>query len=336
MEPNSSNSRYSSERTDDQRIIHFRVRTYSNEQRLDSWLAQQIAGMSRNRIQSLIGDGLVTVGGKPVKASYLVRWDDEVVVKIPSTKPSPLVAQDIPLDIRFEDEHLVVVNKPAGMVVHPACGHPDGTLVNALLHHCEDLKGIGGEERPGLVHRLDMDTSGLLVVAKDEKTLSGLSKQFREKTTERIYKAIVWGHPRPKQSRIEAPLGRSKRDRKAFGVVDGGKEAATRYKTLETFDLLSLMELQLETGRTHQIRIHMKYAEHPVFGDPLYGGRNRRLGPLTTQQRAFVARLFDLIPRQALHAEMLGFDHPITGEHHRFESDFPEDMKKVLEMLRKQ
>ncbi|MBU1881512.1 RluA family pseudouridine synthase, partial [bacterium] len=164
MEPKSSNSIYSTEQTDDLRILNFLVRTHLPDQRLDLWLVQQIAGISRNRVQGLISESRVTVGGKVVKQSYLVKWNDEIIVRIPRPRPSPLIAQDIPLDIRFEDDHLVVVNKPAGMVVHPACGHPDGTLVNALLHHCKDLAGIGGEMRPGLVHRLDMDTSGLLVV----------------------------------------------------------------------------------------------------------------------------------------------------------------------------
>ncbi len=316
------------------RELCFRIRTYVPRQRLDSWLAQQIGGLSRSRIQALIADGLVTVEGKTVKPSYQVKWDDRVIVRIPGPKPSPLVPEDIPLDIRYEDEHLIVVNKPAGMVVHPACGHRSGTLVNALLHHCRDLAGIGGELRPGLVHRLDKDTSGLLVIAKDERTLSGLAKQFREKTTERIYRALVWGHPDPPTGRIEAPLGRTKRDRKRFGVVEGGKEAATRYRTVESFELFTLLELQLETGRTHQIRIHLKYAGHPVFGDPLYGGRNRRLGPLTTRQRAFVSELFKLIPRQALHAATLGFLHPVTREYLRFESEPPEDISRVLSLLR--
>jgi 23S rRNA pseudouridine1911/1915/1917 synthase len=317
----------------DYRELHFRIRTYTPHQRLDSWLAQQIGGLSRSRIQSLIAQGLVTVEGKTVKPSYQVKWDNQVVVRIPGPKPSPLIPEDIPLDIRFEDEHLIVVNKPAGMVVHPACGHRSGTLVNALLHHCRDLAGIGGELRPGLVHRLDKDTSGLLVIAKDERTLNGLAKQFREKTTERIYRALVWGHPDPPQGRIEAPLGRTKRDRKLFGVVEGGKEAATRYRTLESFTLLSLLEIQLETGRTHQIRIHLKYAGHPVFGDPLYGGRNRRLGPLSTPQRAFISKLFRLITRQALHAAVLGFLHPVTRKRLRFESEFPLDIKRVLDLL---
>lgn len=323
-----------SEENGEVREIRLRIRTHIPDQRLDSYLAKQIGGISRSRLQALISDGRVTVDERTVKPSYQVKWDEEVVIRIPGPKPSPLTPENISLDIRFEDDHLIVVNKPAGMVVHPACGHRSGTLVNALLYHCEDLAGIGGELRPGLVHRLDKDTSGLLVAAKDDQTLTGLAKQFKKKTTERTYRAIVWGHPNPPQGRIEAPLGRTKRDRKLFGVVPGGKEAATRYQTLESYELLSLLELQLETGRTHQIRIHLKYAGHPVFGDPLYGGRNRRLGPLTTRQRAFIARLFRLLPRQALHAGMLGFRHPISGETLRFESEFPDDIQAVLNHLR--
>jgi len=318
----------------DYREIHLQITTHEVGLRLDRYLARQVAHLSRSRIQGLMDSGLITLNGAPVKPSHLVKHGEEVLIRLPGPEPSPLEPEDIPLDIRFEDEHLVVVNKPAGMVVHPAHGHRSGTLVNALLYHCRDLQGIGGVERPGLVHRIDKDTSGLLVVAKSERALAGLAKQFKEKSSERIYRAIVWGHLRPPEGRIAASLGRSPRDRKQFAVVAGGKEAATRYKTLETFELFSLLELQLETGRTHQIRIHMQHARHPVFGDPQYGGRNRRLGALTSFQRAFVANLFDLLPRQALHAAVLGFTHPVNREMLRFESDFPEDIGTVLTLLR--
>jgi 23S rRNA pseudouridine1911/1915/1917 synthase len=184
------------------------------------------------------------------------------------------------------------------------------------------------------VHRLDKDTSGLLVVAKTDRALAGLAKQFKEKTAQRRYRAIVWGHLQPPLGRIEATLGRSPRDRKQFAVVSGGKEAATRYRTLEVFELFSLVELQLETGRTHQIRIHMQHAQHPVLGDPQYGGRNRRLGALTTSQRAFAAGLLEILPRQALHAAVLGFVHPASQKAMQFESEFPEDILAVLQRLR--
>jgi 23S rRNA pseudouridine1911/1915/1917 synthase len=301
---------------------------------LDRYLARQVAHLSRSRIQALMEAGLITLDGKPVKASHHAKHGEEVLILIPGPEPSPLEPEDIPLDIRFEDEHLIVVDKPAGMVVHPAHGHPSGTLVNALLHHCRDLPGIGGVERPGLVHRIDKDTSGLLVVAKSERALAGLAKQFKEKSAERKYQAIVWGHLTPPEGRIAASLGRSPRDRKHFAVIAGGKEAATRYRTLERFELFSLLELQLETGRTHQIRIHMQHAGHPVFGDPQYGGRNRRLGALTTSQREIIAGLFEILPRQALHAAVLGFAHPVSGKMLRFESEFPEDILNVLGRLR--
>ncbi len=318
---------------DEFREIRLTIKTHL-EDRLDVYLARQVGGLSRSRIRALMDGGLVTLDGKQVKPSYIVNWGEEVIIRQPGPEPSPLTAEDLPLDIRYEDEYLIVVNKAAGMVVHPAHGHPSGTLVNALLHHCEDLPGIGGELRPGLVHRIDKDTSGLLVVAKTEKALAGLAKQFKKKTTERIYKAIAWGHPQPSEGRIDAPLGRDKRDRKIFDVVQGGKQAATRYKALERFKLFTLIELQLETGRTHQIRIHMRHNGHPLLGDPQYGGRNRKLGPLTNSQRHFVAELFEILPRQALHAALLGFIHPVTGETIRCESDFPEDMAMVLEKLR--
>jgi 23S rRNA pseudouridine1911/1915/1917 synthase len=316
------------------REIRLTIKTNLPDQRLDTYLAKQIGNLSRSRIKSLMDIGLITLNGKQVKPSYLVRWGEEVVVYVPGPAPSPLTPEDIPLDVRYEDQHLIVINKPAGMVVHPAKGHPSGTLVNALLHHCRDLAGIGGELRPGLVHRIDKETSGLLVIAKDDKTLAGLAKQFKKKKTERTYRAIAWGYFDPPEGRIEAPLGRTQKDRKLFGVVPGGKEASTRYKTLEWFELFSLLELQLETGRTHQIRIHLKHAGHPVFGDPQYGGRNRRLGPLTTRQRAFVAELFKTLPRQALHAAVLGFLHPITGHSMYFKSEFPEDIQLVLDRIR--
>ncbi|MCX6639641.1 MAG: RluA family pseudouridine synthase [bacterium] len=316
------------------REIHLRVTTQQTDQRLDKYLAHQVGSLSRSRIQALMEEGLIILDGKPVKPSHLVRHGEEVVIRLPGPKPSPLLPEPIPLNITFEDEHLIVVDKPAGMVVHPAYGHPAGTLVNALLYHCRDLPGIGGELRPGLVHRIDKDTSGLLVVAKSEKALEGLSRQFKKKTTERVYRAIVWGHPQPPEGRIEASLGRSKSNRKLFAVVEGGKEAATRYKVLERFDFLSLLELRLETGRTHQIRIHLHHFGHPVFGDPQYGGRNRRLGVLNSRQRQLAAELFELLPRQALHAGVIGFIHPATGEFLRFSSDFPEDIRQVLERVR--
>lgn len=355
------------------REIKLRIASQEAGLRLDRYLARQMAGISRTRIQALMDAGLITIAGQAVKPSRPVKNNEEVVIRIPGPEPSPLTPEEIPLDVRYEDAYLIVIDKPAGLVVHPAHGHPSGTLVNAILWHLSSagsppfleesplsplkkggitsagivvpplIKGgqggfVEGETadviRPGLVHRLDKDTSGLLVVAKDERTLSGLAKQFKEKTAERKYRALVWGHLKPAEGRIEAPLGRSPRDRKLFGVVEGGKEAATRYRTLERFELFSLLELQLETGRTHQIRIHMHHAGHPVFGDPQYGGRNRRLGALTTAQRAFVAKLLEILPRQALHAGVLGFKHPATGEFLRFESDYPEDFRQVLEMVR--
>ncbi|TKJ40472.1 RNA pseudouridine synthase [candidate division LCP-89 bacterium B3_LCP] len=318
----------------DFREIQLTIKTHQTDQRLDSYLAKQIGNLSRSRIRKLIDGDLITINDERAKPSHLVKWGEEVIVRIPGPKPSPLTAEAIPLDICYEDSHLIVVNKPAGMVVHPAYGHPSGTLVNALLYHCQDLAGIGGEMRPGLVHRIDKDTSGLLVVAKTEQTLSGLSKQFKKKTSERLYKAIVWGHLQPPEGRVDAPLGRSPRDRKIFSVVQSGKTAATKYWTLERFELFSLLQLQLETGRTHQIRIHMLHAGHPVLGDPQYGGRNRRLGPLTSAQRRFVAEIFEILPRQALHAAVLSFIHPATGETLRFESEFPEDIQQVLQLIR--
>jgi 23S rRNA pseudouridine1911/1915/1917 synthase len=324
--------------TSDYHEIRLKIASHEAGLRLDRYLARQMAGISRTRIQALMEAGLITINGQPVKPSRPVKNAEEVVIRIPGPEPSPLTPEDIPLNILYEDDRLIVIDKPAGLVVHPAHGHPSGTLVNALLWHLErsplpPLIREGSTVRPGLVHRIDKDTSGLLVVAKDEQALAKLAEQFKEKTAERKYRALVWGHLKPLEGRIEAPLGRSKRDRKLFGVIEGGKEAATRYRTLERFELFSLLELQLETGRTHQIRIHLQHAGHPVFGDPQYGGRQRRLGPLTTAQRAFVAKLLEILPRQALHAGVLGFVHPGTGEFIRFESEFPEDISNVMRLL---
>jgi 23S rRNA pseudouridine1911/1915/1917 synthase len=319
---------------DDFHEITLRITTQQTDQRLDKYLAHQIGNLSRSRIKALLDEGLITLDDKPVKASHLVKHGEIVLIRLPGPKPSPLLPEDIPLEVHYEDDHLIVINKPAGMVVHPAYGHSSGTLVNGLLHHCRNLPGIGGELRPGLVHRLDKDTSGLLVVAKSERALEGLAKQFKKKTTERLYRCLAWGSPQPPEGRIDEPLGRSKSNRKLFDVIEGGKEAATRYRTLDRFDFLSLLEMQLETGRTHQIRIHLHHIGHPVFGDPQYGGRNRRLGALSSGQRKMAAELFEMLPRQALHAATLGFIHPKSGEKLSFSCDFPEDIQKVLEKVR--
>jgi len=305
------------------------------KERLDLFLRRAIGHFSRTFFQRLINEEKILVNGKLQKASYLIAPGDRILIAVPPPKKYDVISENIPLNIVYEDEHLLVVNKPAGMVVHPAVGHYTGTLVNALLYHCHDLSGIGGELRPGIVHRLDMDTSGLLVAAKDDRTHRELSNQFRDRSIEREYWALVWGVPSPRSGRIETQIGRSATNRKKMAVVEeGGKLTITTYETQERLYLLSLVKLKLGTGRTHQIRVHMAHIGHPVFGDAVYGGRNRRLGALTAGERKIAARFLELLPRQALHARTLGFEHPYTKQWLRFESDLPEDMEKLLETAR--
>jgi 23S rRNA pseudouridine1911/1915/1917 synthase len=255
-------------------------------------------------------------------------------VALPKAPPPEVLPENIPLPILYEDEHLLVVDKPAGMVVHPAYGHYTGTLVNALLYHCNVLSALQDATRPGIVHRIDKETSGLLVVAKNDAAHARLARQFARRTIEREYQALVWGLFREATGVIEAQLGRSKADRKKMAVVAGGKIAITEYTVLERFRYLSLLSLKLRTGRTHQIRVHLAHIHHPVFGDPAYSGRQIAWGPGTPRQKAEVQQLLKILPRQALHARTLGFVHPVSGHHVSFESPIPPDMLRVLEILR--
>lgn len=322
------------EMVDEERILRIVVPEAHAGERLDRFLASQLSDLSRTRIQKLIEESHVLIDGHAVKASHAVATGEEIVVRIPKPRKWELLPEPIPLDIVYEDDHLVVVNKPAGMVVHPAFANYSGTLVNALLYHCRKLSGIGGVERPGIVHRLDKDTSGLIVVAKDDLTHRALAQQFAEKTSEREYWAVVWGHPREKAGRVETRIGRSPKDRTRMTIHGAGKIAITNYEVLEEFHLLSLVRCWLETGRTHQIRVHLAHLGHPVFGDPTYGGRGRRVSGLSKRERDFAVELLRMMPRQALHARALGFVHPITQETLRFQSDLPEDMSRLLQKLR--
>lgn len=314
-------------------------------ERLDKFLAGRLAdrdGLSRSRLRALIEQGRLVreTGGTIGEPSYRVKPGERFALTVPAPAPAKPEAQDIPLDIAYEDGDLIVVDKPAGLVVHPAPGNPDRTLVNALIAHCGGtLSGIGGEKRPGIVHRLDKDTSGLMVVAKTDRAHKGLAAQFaahgRDGRLERAYQALVWGVPRPRTGRIDAPIGRSTRNRRKMAVVArGGRDAVTRYRVLKTFGhlepLVSLVECRLETGRTHQIRVHLTHLGHPVLGDPAYGGSQRtRKAKLPSGARAALERL----GRQALHAADLGFVHPATGEALRFTSPLPQDIKELLENL---
>jgi 23S rRNA pseudouridine1911/1915/1917 synthase len=306
----------------------------SPPERIDKFLASQLEHISRTRIQQLIDEDLIRVNGSSLKSNHIVAPGDQIEITIPEAQKTEIIAEEIALDIVYEDDYLLVVNKSAGMVVHPAFGHTGGTLVNALLYHCRDLSGINGELRPGIVHRLDKDTSGLLVVAKADETHRQLSEQFSNRTIDRTYLAILWGAFARKQGRIETSYGRSQTNRKKMSVLSEGKIAITTYKILEEFPLLSLAELKLETGRTHQIRVHMAHLGHPVFSDYVYGGRNRHLSILPNKEKLLASQYLECLPRHALHAQILGFVHPATGERLSFSSSIPDDISALLTLAR--
>ena len=298
-------------------IKTFIVEDKNDEIRLDKFLANELDDYSRTQVQNLIKDGNVLVNDNKEKANYILNLNDEILIRVPDPVDLDIKKEDIPLDIYYEDEDVIVVNKPSGMVVHPALGNYSGTLVNALMYHCDDLSGINGVNRTGIVHRIDKDTSGLLVCCKSDLAMKSLSHQFLEKTVDRKYIAICYGVINHNLGRIDAPLGRDPENRKRFTVVDDGKHAVTNFRVLERFKEYSLLELSLETGRTHQIRVHMKYIGHPVVGDPLYGPRNV-IGD----------------HGQYLHAQTLGFTHPRTGERLEFTSPLPDFFNEFLESLR--
>jgi 23S rRNA pseudouridine1911/1915/1917 synthase len=306
--------------------------------RIDKYLASHIENASRSKIQKAIEDGCVSVNSKIVKSNYLVHPDDIIDITLPHVEEKPdILPENIVLDILFEDNYLIVVNKPAGMVTHPAYKNHTGTLVNALLYHIQQnsssLSQLNGFERAGIVHRLDKNTSGLLVVAKEEDAHRKLAKLFSKHDIEREYWALVWGRFDRKKGIIERSLGRSSRDRKKVIVRSDGKLAVTEYEVIKEYDFLSLVKLNLRTGRTHQIRVHMHSLGHPVFGDPEYEGRKPHGVKLTNKIKEQSGTLLELIDRQALHAKVLGFIHPVTKEKLRFESELPEDMKRVIEKI---
>ena len=306
--------------------------------RIDSYLANHIEFTSRSKIQKLIKANLVTVNGKFIKSNYIIETNDEIIVTIPVTpRPENVEAENIPLDIVYEDEYLLVVNKPAGMVVHPSLGNYSGTLVHALLYHTQNnLSNINGDVRAGIIHRIDKDTSGLLVVAKNENVHSEIAKQFAAHTTEREYWALCWGKFKNSTGEIIGNIARNKKDRKLFAVSkDEGKHAHTFYEVIEEFDFLSLIKLNLKTGRTHQIRVHLDYINHNIFGDPVYGGRRINYGFEYPKIKARVNNLLKLIDRQALHAKTLGFIHPVTKKKMTFDSPLPNDFNNVLMELKK-
>jgi 23S rRNA pseudouridine1911/1915/1917 synthase len=307
--------------------------------RIDKFLMDRLPNVTRNKIQDGIRNGFVKVNEKEIKPNYKVRPKDMITVNLPEPpRDTDVVPEDIPLDIVFEDRDLLIVNKPAGMVVHPAYNNWTGTLVNALAWHFKNLPEMKGNEgRPGLVHRIDKDTSGLLVIAKTEKGMNGLAKQFFDHSIERTYYALVWGEPKEEEGTIDVPLGRSPKDRRitqAFPERDMGQHAVTHYKMLERLHYVTLVRCNLETGRTHQIRAHMKYLGHPLFNDATYGGDRVLKGTIFSKYKSFVENCFKMMPRQALHAKSLGFKHPVSGKWMQFDSELPEDFQAVLEKWR--
>ncbi|MDZ7773753.1 MAG: RluA family pseudouridine synthase [Balneolaceae bacterium] len=317
---------------------HFEVpEGYRAGERLDKYITGFVENASRTKVQEAIEEGHVLVNGKQEKSSYNLKAGDIIDISIPKSPPPEATPEKMELDIIYEDDHIILVNKPADMVVHPAYGNWTGTLVNGLLWHADELSEPDTDTiRPGIVHRLDKDTSGILVVAKNDESHRTLSEYFRTKEIERTYWAIVWGRPEQEKGTIEGNIGRNPRDRKKMAVVPAGKgkHAVTHYEVLEYFDHLTLVKVQLETGRTHQIRVHFAHMHMWVFGDRQYGGDSVRYGPNTGSRKAMFNNLLAGMERQCLHAKTLGFDHPRTGEYMEFHSKLPGDFQQVLGTLR--
>lgn len=331
------------ELTDQQELFeHYRFTADPGQSllRIDKFLSDRLENASRTRIQNAANAGNILVNSNTVKPSYKIKPGDIVQVVLPTPpREIELIPENIPLNIIYEDDDVLVVNKVPGMVVHPAYGNYTGTLVNALMWHFRDLPLFNtGESRPGLVHRLDKNTSGILVIAKNEYALNRLSKQFYDRTTDRRYNALVWGTPDPREGTITGNVGRNIKDRKIMQVFKDdteGKTAITHYKVLEDLGYISLIECKLETGRTHQIRVHFSHIKHPLFNDEEYGGDQILKGTTFSKYQQFIKNCFKILPRQALHAKSLSFNHPVTGKRLSFDSNLPDDMLQVIEKWRK-
>ncbi len=315
---------------------HFTIDKGQSPVRIDKFLTERIANSTRNKIQNAIDSGNILVNGNSIKSNYKIKPLDEI--KVLMDKPprnTDIVPENLQLEILYEDDHLLIVNKPAGMVVHPAHGNWTGTLVNGLVYYFNQLPELPGNTgRPGLVHRIDKDTSGLLVIAKSEQAMTNLAGQFFHHSIDRTYLALVWGEPVMDEGTIIAHVGRSPKDRKVMEAYpDGsqGKHAITHWKVLKRLRYVTMIQCNLETGRTHQIRAHLKYLGHPLFNDAMYGGDKIRKGTQFSKYKSFIQNCFSLLPRQALHAMSLGFAHPITKEWMYFEAPLPEDFTQVLE-----
>ncbi len=301
-------------------------------ERLDTFLSECLPDISRSQLKKLINSRQVTLNGDSSKASLKLKGGESIQVVLPAPEPINAIPEAIPLNIIYEDQHLIVVDKPAGMVVHPAVGHSRGTLVNALLHHCDDLAGIGGKLRPGIVHRIDKDTSGVMVATKNDKSHQHLAAQFKEHSIKRRYLALIHGCPDKNSGIIDQPIGRHPTQRKKMSSkAKNGKRAVTHWKVLKCYaaERLSLLELQLETGRTHQIRVHFSEMKLPLVGDPLYGSRAK----ITASKDPKLKKLIDQLPGQALHARSLGFIHPFSGKYLEFSSEMPETLRNIVAYL---
>ncbi|HNW67828.1 MAG TPA: RluA family pseudouridine synthase [Bacteroidales bacterium] len=330
-----------SEETKDELYEHYRFKVDAGTDllRIDKYLMNLIANTSRNRIQQAAEAGCILVNGKPVKSNYRVKPLDIIAILLPNPPHEiEIIGEDIPLDIPYEDDDLIIINKPAGLVVHPAFGNYTGTLVNALTFHFQDKKDKNGnEQRPLLVHRIDKNTSGIMIVAKSDMAQVTLASNFFKHNIDRKYRALVWGDFKEDEGTIEGNVGRNPNDRLVMTVFpdgDAGKHAVTHYKVIERFGYVTMIECQLETGRTHQIRVHMKYIGHPLFNDATYGGDRILKGTTYTKYKQFVENCFKLLPRQALHAKSLGFNHPTTGNYMLFDSELPADFTAVLDKWR--
>jgi 23S rRNA pseudouridine1911/1915/1917 synthase len=299
-------------------------------ERLDVFISRQMPGLTRSAVRRIIETGLVTIDGVPRKSSLKLKGGERIVMEIPPPVPAIPQAEAIPLSVIYEDGDLIVLDKPAGMTVHPGAGTRSGTLVNALLAHCGDLSGIGGEVRPGIVHRIDKDTTGVIVVAKTDQSHVGLSRQFADHSITRVYVALVYGSPKSDSGVIESVIGRHPVDRKRMsGLARRGKHAVTHWKVIGRYNGITIMELRLKTGRTHQIRVHLSEAGFPLLGDPVYGGTARLANIKDTKLKSLIRDL----GRQALHAGTLGFVHPRTGEYLEFSAPVPDDMKRIKDFL---
>jgi 23S rRNA pseudouridine1911/1915/1917 synthase len=326
------------EELDEELYEHHQIIVDKGQQflRIDKFLSDRLPNSSRNKIQQAANSGNIIVNKEQVKSNYKVKPGDVVSIVLPyPPRDKEIYPENIPLDIVYEDDYLLVLNKPSEMVVHPGYGNFSGTLVNALMYHFGQLpEAEGNEGRPGLVHRLDKNTTGLMVIAKTEQALTHLARQFFDRTTDRRYQALVWGEPNPAEGIIQGNIWRSKKNRKVMDVYpegEVGKPAITNYKMLHSFGYVSLVEYKLETGRTHQIRIHSKWIGHPLFNDPEYGGDKILKGTTFSKYKQFIDNCFQLLPRQALHAKTLAFDHPQTKERMEFDSELPADMLAVIE-----